>query len=198
MSKTIKRLLWQHTLRATVLRHPLPPAPMLAPESEPERAPAKRTIFSVRVNGEPVEVVKKWVPVPDGPCTMVLGTVPAGTLKVGEPLRVQELVDAYIAAITGAPGEVGHMKAFQRHHLGEPYPYKVGIDGAGGDDITSVALWERGGVHEGGWRLVGEGGPELELSHPGWSNLSGTLELEARLAKWQRNLDSDGEGDACD
>lgn len=62
--------------------------------------------------------------------------------------------------------------------------------------LTSV-----GGEHKGGWRLIGEAGPEMAVTGPrrvGTPALQGTLALEARLAQWQRNLDSDGEGDSCD
>jgi hypothetical protein len=87
-----------------------------------------------------------------------LGTIPAGTLKVGEPLRLQDMVDAYIAATADEPGELDHLKAFQRVHLGEPF--------------------SAGGVHQGGVRLVGE----REIS---WSK-SPFLPQSEQVVVWPR------------
>jgi hypothetical protein len=101
MSKTVKRLLWQHTLKATVLRHPLPPAPMLAPESKPERAPAKRSDFTAFVNGRPVDVRTEWGPVPYGPefHRSLKVTIPTGTLKVGKPVDFSRYADLFLLAL---------------------------------------------------------------------------------------------------
>jgi hypothetical protein len=176
MKTTVQRALWAFKLKVTVLRHPLPPAPALAPESQHEPKPATRADFKVLVNGRPVDVVTRWEPVPGGPehHKRLKVTIPEGTLKVGGPLRVQELVDAYIKATADEPGELDHLAAFQRFHLGEPYPYKVGVDLGSGDDFTYMwteprhggyvkpEWFKNGGEHGGGVRLVGESAPKLE------------------------------------
>jgi hypothetical protein len=96
---------------------------------------------------------------------------------------VQGLVDLYIKATADEPGEVDHLAAFQRHHLGKPYPYKVALDLGAGDDFTSMwtarhggyfkpewfdpERFKQGGEHRGGVRMVGErGGLERSIS---WS-----------------------------
>lgn len=145
MKSTVKRALWAFTLKATVLRHPRPPAPALAPESEHEPVTGGVDLATG-----------------DDMTSIALGTVPAGTLKPGVPLRLQDMVDAYIAATSDEPGELDCLKAFQRFYLGDPFA--------------------AGGEHRGGVRLVGERGPEREIS---WDK-SPFLHPSERVALWPR------------
>lgn len=235
MKSVIKRLLRQRILKATVLRQPPPAAPSQAvqgllawAEAYNERAeqrkrdrlraerlrqasaPATRADFEVRVNGQPVDAVSCWEPVPGGQdhYQRLKVTIPAGTLKAGEPLSMKELVDAYIAATAGEPGKLGYMREFQRLHLGGWFG--ASVDPGAGDDMTSVALglrpngrdmrcytangWisesearrrvamaEQGGFIKGNpVRLVGESGPELE--HTG----RGSGKTSVQMVKAQR------------
>lgn len=203
MKTTVQRAVWAFTLKATVLRPPLPPAPMQAPpaihanskplsEAEAFRQSIKKMVaeiikpLSAALKAEPgafklgnaleASTDQVFLPRPssDWSTARLIGmdgaggddlsgvaysTVPAGKLKAGEGVKLDYLVEAFLLALAAGTARYAGT-AYRNEHLGNPFA--------------------AGGFHQGGVRLVGERGPELERTQRGTGRTSRQM-LEAPI-----------------
>lgn len=181
MSKTVKRLLWQRTLDRTVLRQPLPKA--MPPERLQRDIGQQTKAFLDAIGRAIAEMSKPRAMGLDMAAGKDMTCVALGAIKAGEPpllleVRQRRYEWKVLEPARGGPASLQsqiddflskskdelrrEQDRYMRRHLCVPYP--------------------AGGEHKGGVRLVGERGPEREIS---WSK-SPFLPQSEQVVVWPR------------